>query len=326
LIELKQRNFFHIGYGKAGSSTLQSAFFPKHKEIHFYGISFENFPRADWLTPSARSLCRRVIHPEYWSGWQQADLDDIEHHKSLAYQQNNSFVFSNDHFSLLVAPEWSTQKMKELMPDAHIIVVIRRQQDMLRSIYKFRGHQLVFAPKSHRGRAVKFNNFFEYLYANYENRGGHKARDWIADYLRIIDFKTLIDVYAQAFGEDKVHVLLFEDLASNPDVFYQKLCDVLGVSYSSAKGTVVNASLSAGSIEYLRLKGRLFGRFDFSQSIPGAARLSKLIHSGLKGRGGEIAYSDGQLAALQAIYAAGNTDIAERFGLDLSARGYFASS
>lgn len=324
----QQRNFYHVGYGKAGSSTLQSVFFPKHSEVYFYGIEYTEDVMPIWPFRSAQTLCGQIVHPEYFESFDPADLQDLEGHKRKAAEEGKAFVYSNDHFSLLVAPEWSIGKMHELMPDAGIIMVLRRQQDILKSIYKYRGKELIYVPKKYESNFVTFDEYFEYACKNYGNRGGHKARDWVADYLRIIDFNRLASYYATAFGDDSIHILFFEDLVSKPEDFYRRLASILGISFDPRAPYItgnrpINASQTPAQLRYMQLKSALLGNFLITRKFPALRSVSEALHRRLRSvKAPDIAMNDDQMEVLRHLYSAGNRSLAERFGVDLESKGY----
>ena len=325
---MRQRNFYHIGYGKAGSSTLQCVFFPRSEHVHFYGIQYFEDVTHHWPFEEAQRLCGQLVHPEYFDGFRPSDIAHIEGQKEIAAQQDKAFVFSNDHFSLLVAPEWSVGKMKELMPDGQVIVVLRQQQDILKSIYKYRGKGLIYVPKRFENRFVEFNEYFDVALKNYRNRGGHKARDWVTDYLRIIDYERLVNYYASAFGEKNVHILFFEDLARRPREFYRQLTAVLGVPFDENAPYVlenrpINQSMTTTELKYIKLKSMVFGNLLFTKKYPWLKGASQRLHKVLRSlRTRDIDFSQEQIEILRSLYAEGNRRLAQRFGVDLASRGY----
>ncbi len=324
----RQRNFYHVGYGKAGSTTLQSLFFPRHEEIHFYGIRFYEDMTSEWPYESAANLIKQVVHPEFFEGFDEKDLAELEQQKQVAADNNQAFVYSNDHYSLLVAPEWSTSKMKELMPDAQILLVIRRQQDILKSIYKYKGKELSYVPSKYELKFVEFDEYFDYAFSNFNNRGGHKARDWVSDYLRIIDFNRLANFYSETFGRENVHIFLFEDLAGNPEKFYREMTEAMGITFDDKASYIVNSkamnpSQNLAQIRYMSLKSKLFSNFMFTKHFPILKPASRMLHQKLQRvRAGDIRINPDQMAILSSLYSEGNRELAENFDLDLGSNGY----
>ena len=333
---MNKRHFIHVGYGKAGSSALQCNFFPNCKEIYFYGITWDTSQNGEvsngrYLSDSGRRIVQQIVYPEFFDKFLENDIRDLEYHKKISDDENKAFVLSNDHFTLLVAPEWSIQKLKDLFPDGKIIITLRRQQDIIKSLYKYKGCELLYVPKKYKYSYVSFNEWFDYAYFNYNNRGGHKARDWVADYLRIIDFKRMIDFYGNVFGFDNIHVLLYEELKNNPELFYGKLLDILGIEggtdcICSFQNKIVNKSRSTARLQYISLKSKLFGNYLFSEHIPGAKNVSKLIHKVLeKYKFTSIDINDEQRKILLDIYGKGNKEISNKFSLKLEDYGYYVS-
>jgi hypothetical protein len=333
---VNKRHFIHVGYGKAGSSALQCNFFPNCKEIYFYGITWDTSQNGEvsngrYLSDSGRRIVQQIVYPEFFDKFLENDIRDLEYHKKISDDENKAFVLSNDHLSLLVAPEWSIQKLKDLFPDGKIIITLRRQQDIIKSLYKYKGCLLRYVPRKYQNSYVSFNEWFDYAYFNYNNRGGHKARDWVADYLRIIDFKRMLNFYGNIFGFNNIHVLLYEELRNNPELFYRKLLNILGVEggtdcISSFQNKIINKSQSTARLQYISLKSKLFGNYLFSEHIPGARYISKLIHNVLdKYNSTSIDINDEQRKILVDIYGKGNKEISNKFGLHLEDYGYYVT-
>ena len=90
-------------------------------------------------------------------------LKNLNFHIAKAKENNQTFVLSNEFFSLFDAPQWSVGQLKELFPEGKIIIIIRRQQDIIKSVYKHQGREISVAPKKYRGLYVSFNEYFDYL-------------------------------------------------------------------------------------------------------------------------------------------------------------------
>jgi len=333
---MNKRHFIHVGYGKAGSSALQCNFFPNCKGIYYYGITWDTSQDGEvssgrYMKESARRIIQQIVYPEFFDNFLENDIRELEYNKKMSDDENKAFVLSNDHFTLLVAPEWSIQKLKDLFPDGKIIITLRRQQDIIKSLYKYKGCELLYVPKKYKYSYVSFNEWFDYAYFNYNNRGGHKARDWVADYLRIIDFKRMIDFYGNIFSFDNIHVLLYEEFINNPESFYRKLLDILGIEggtdcICSFQNKIVNKSRSTARLQYISLKSKLFGNYLFSEHIPGAKNISKLIHKVLeKYKYTSIDINDEQREILLDIYGKGNKEISNKFNLHLEDYGYYVT-
>ena len=190
--------FTHLGYGKSGSSTLQSYLFPKHPDIFYYGIdlskSIKNHEinvksNADLFpTKSSKKLTNILTNLDRYKGVDNDIKKNIRKDINKAAENKKIFVFSNENFSETPSAYFMAQVLKEYIPESNILLVLRNQFDLIQSLYNYTCHSLRHVPKPYKHRYVSFNNWFNNCKINENNRGSHKAWDRQNDYIRIIDF------------------------------------------------------------------------------------------------------------------------------------------
>jgi hypothetical protein len=143
---------------------------------------------------------------------------------------------------------------------------------------------------------------------------------------KIFNFCNVARAYADVFGKDRVHILLFEDFVHNKDRFSAELAKVLHVDVGLIRGHLGEGHFNRtrrepGSIVIRKLDKKSF-RY----------RLIRLLESlSLKAAADTLrvripAVSDAQKKAIFEAFKESNVEIAEEFGLDrqlMRDYGYF---
>ena len=105
-------------------------------------------------------------------------------------------------------PTMGIERLKATFPQGNIILVLRNQWDYLESMYAYRV----------MSRGLEFRSFTGYL----EDK---LKRSLIAT----LSYDRLVCEYRAAFGDDSVLILLYEQLARDPEAFLKRLCGFIGV-------------------------------------------------------------------------------------------------
>lgn len=240
--------FFHVGYPKAASSSLQLNLFPYHDEINNLSAQSELFQGKSPLNSFYYNL--KHLKPTLY---EQID------HSSIFYnyifpnlEQKRINVFSEEgiitDFSKTVDQELRANRVKYYFPNAKIIIIIRQQAEFLRSFYDW-------------GNPDKtIDKWLDKLFNQENNR-----------LLSSLNFYKAMSLYYNLFGKDNVKVLLFEELKFNPDSFGNKLANFLGIStyntISNLKQPVVN-SYNSDLNKYRRFRANLLPNVTFSKYLP----------------------------------------------------------
>lgn len=195
--------FIHIGLTKTASSLLQDEIFRHEKNINYLGKWQGNYP--DWLIE--------------WSY-----LDDIGFEKEMIrlsqvvqakmdYDKPN--IISSEAFGRFGGVYLNQAvRIKKIVPNAKIIIVLRNPVYLIESFYKY---------------AVKHFDFWRPL---------EECIDWTSTPLVffrrkpiiITDFyyNELILKYAELFGEENLCVLTHENLLQDPFSFFSKIERFIG--------------------------------------------------------------------------------------------------
>jgi hypothetical protein len=108
-------------------------------------------------------------------------------------------------------PDWpgtGIERLKSTFPRGAIILVLRNQWDYLESMYGYRV----------MSRGLELRSFTGYLEEKLKG-----------SLLATLSYDALVHAYRAAFGSERVLVLLYEELARNPESFLDKICVFIGV-------------------------------------------------------------------------------------------------
>lgn len=229
-----QNTFIHIGFQKTGSTFLQRQFFSK----------FEKF---DYLSPPYTQ------HEEHWNKLQYGDGTQFEMQEFKNKFKSN--YFSND--SLLISDEGLVgkpiyggmqrtlicERLKQNFPDAKILIIIRGQFEMLKSLH----NQWV---KGARKGTKTFGDFLWYKKVEYDPKSSFTLKDMYfntnEDYVHLdfLNYLELIKLYKSKFRE--VKVLPYELMISDFDAYMLEISKFLNVSLNQSElnNSKMNLSLS----------------------------------------------------------------------------------
>ncbi len=247
--------FIHIGYPKTGTSTLQSSVFPDHPEINYLGAPFlspslrENI-FIDILLKDSLGYNPQTTKDKFLPYLKKTESDPNFKVTGISYEEF-SFSFDGTHTDRgLVA-----KRLKNILGDAKIIILVRNQLDFIRSFY------------SETIKGGCFFSFEDFLQAHYWR--------FYTYFFHQLFYHKMIQCYQDLFGNDRVKVELFENFKDKPKEVINDILSFVGVS--SLTGIEVgheNSGLSTISLEILRIMNRLFknswGRSYF-QPVPAGA-------------------------------------------------------
>lgn len=192
------------------------------------------------------------------------------------------------------------ERIRNTVPGAKILLVLRNQIDWLRSNYI---HHIFFMNSGQR----TFLDFLNTLEGKCAAYAGH--------------FDQTVSAYFDLFGRENVHVLLMEHLETVPEQTMQPLCAFLGVDYvvPQVREEAKNTGKGTGAGNAIAMLSRL-GLGD--NAIRSLARMAKPAHSLADRLFARDVISPQQARMLAAVYAASNSRTQRLTGLDLAGAGY----
>jgi len=179
----------HIGYPKTGTTWLQKELFPKVKN---YTVLIK--PEI------TRVLVKKTMEYKKW----KTTFTNLSN-ENLIISDEDLVTKKVEH----ITPQEKAKRLYEIFPQAHIVIFIREQKNIIESAYS----QYV---KS--GGTLKFKEYLTLL------KSTRKIYYW--NYLRIINF------YASLFGKKRIHIFLYESLKNEPD-FVRKFSQIFNFILSS---------------------------------------------------------------------------------------------
>jgi Sulfotransferase domain len=195
-------DFFIVGAPKCGTTSMYAylrehpgIFLPFHKEPLFFGSDLTH--RYGRLTPQ-----------EYVALFRDARPDQLVGEASAWY------LYS----------ETAAREIRDAAPDARIVVMLRNPIDVMYAQHS----QLLFT------RQESIATFAEALAAEPRRLEGRDLppgsfRRENLYYRRMVRFADQLERYLEAFGRERVHVIVFDDLRADTRAVYLRLLDFLGV-------------------------------------------------------------------------------------------------
>ncbi len=218
----------HVGYHKTASTWLQVSVFPKLAGMR-YADRLVRRPIADLATAPDWSSSANDL---------RAVLGQLER------LPGGPLLFSDEGLRGSLGNPDATgvrnaERLHLVLPRARILIVVRRQDEMLRSIH-----------------------------GQYVNEGGtRRLRDFVEAEgvegshfsLRHLEYDQLVARYVELFGRDRVWVAPYELLRARPERFLEGLCEFLGTEPAPGVSHAwQNRSLSRPALWVLRTWNRLF--------------------------------------------------------------------
>lgn len=297
------RPLIHIGMPKCASTWLQRhLFIPRNGYHRCYG-------------PLESHLAFISPRPFQWQPPQNIDL----HKAGNRVPVITSEALAGDPLAGGIDREIILQRLHQCLPEARILIVIREQHAMLRSLYQLMVNW---------GSPEPIESLLDTTLAG-------NAPRFHPDFL---SFDHLIQAYQQRFHRDNVLVLTLEQFQANPADFLSEIhrfCGVDGQAFplSADYGKRENPARNLSSLALKRLYNRYIARTSLSpfgvrrvSQIQGAGNLflrpPEWFNQRLERR-----FRQRVLAALgEDYYARSNARTAELTGLDLKTQGYSVSA
>lgn len=238
----------HVGLPKTATTTLQRAVFACHPGLRYLGR-----PYPDAQLAAIMDAVMGENGEDYDGARQRAALDA---YTASVLADERPILLSDERLtdSRFVDQALIAERLRALFGPARIIVTVRNQLDLLKSLYVY--------------RMAATNRFYRDM------------EEWLAEEERaepgrlvgLLRYDRLVDLYAGLFGSANVHVLLTEQLAADPEAFFARLCPILGidagVAAALAAGRRENARVSRRLLLYRALRRRIFPRTTFSRFYP----------------------------------------------------------
>lgn len=302
----------HIGYHKTATSWFQKSFYPQVRNYRF--VSRKDVRRA--------ILLDYAFHFEPERALQRLGVDG-ELPLILCEEGLSGHLYSAGLYGFL-AKEVAC-RLQATLPDANIVIFIRRQPEMIAAVYK----QYVREGGTHTPR--------RFLYPErYLHETGFRPVYVPLFSFNHFEYYPLIKHYRQLFGEERVQVFLYEEFAANQQLFIDKYIRRFDLSVDMAQvsaASKVNESYRQGILPLARLANRFSRRNvmdkNYLVDLPGAYRLGvtvlkRLNRLAIFGRSPDpmTLFGEQLVGDLADRYRTWNRKLVEDLGLPLEKYGY----
>jgi len=251
-LTLVPEHVVHVGYHKTASSWLQVSVFPQLGGIRYTDPQLRSFVDSLSTTPDHLFDARDVLAL-------RAQVDQLGAGRLLISHEG----ISGSLWDGYGAGPRNAERLHAVLPGAKILIVVRRQDEMLRSIH---GQYVIEGGTRSlvdfvTGQSVEGSQFS----------------------LRHLEYDHLVSRYTELFGGDSVWVMPYEYLRASPAAFVGELCEAVGIAaldrVSAARS---NRSPSTVGLGLLRTWNRLFRESRFNRvplvrPLPGARRVRQLL-------------------------------------------------
>ncbi len=233
----------HIGYHKTGTNWLQRHFFGDPRTgLQWVGKSGGDHPARQLVRARPLEFDAAVSRAQFEPLLRRAETEGLL--PVVSYERLSGHPFSGGHDSKEIA-----NRLKEVFPEAKVLVVIREQRSMILSTYK----QYVKA-----GGPCSLPRFLA------PPRSTSMRVPWFD--LRHFEYHHLLRHYRALFGEDAVLALAFDQLVREPPAFVAAIGRFAGqpvddeLLASLPYTARYNPALSASKIAVRRRRNRLAER------------------------------------------------------------------
>ena len=227
------RVILHIGLQKTGTTYLQRNVYPR---LAAHRVAYNPPQVIDALFKAVESIDNSDEHQRFKDNFgavvntfrkEQASAYDtlliccealVSHLYRLNYQEHNAIV-------------------REVFPDADIVLMLRYQPDWILSAYK----QTV--------QSGTWLGDIEDFVGAFDNKSDPEAHPHQMQ-VHKLDYAYLCRLYQESHGRDHMHVFFFEDFQKDPQSFLNPVCALAGVPVPEVEqqGGRANRSVSAGML------------------------------------------------------------------------------
>lgn len=233
------RKFVHIGYPKNFSTSLQNDFFAKHPDLFHLGIG----PGLNYADPLIDATFEVYLKSAKGFKYNEVEPRLKKHFAAVIAKAEQSgkkaLTLSSEHLSFSFANDsiGFDEKMKRLAglmgSDTHILLIIRNQFDLIRSLYR-------------ESVRVGFpDSFAQYVYLLYK----YQDRNFCYDFR----YDLVIETLRSFFSSENIHLFCFESMrgpdgtllnSNGKTELTSALCHELGVDYLETDFGHYNEALS----------------------------------------------------------------------------------
>jgi len=298
----------HLGYPRTASTSIQDGIFSN--EDYFLSIGK---PRSNNILVDFSNKLRKVSF-----------INDRDNHtlkKELIdicknNNNNKTVVFSDETIITRANAYEIIMFFIDVFSTVEILFTIRSQLTLIQSFYEYKGKILKDVPKSYRFNKVNFDEFYYY----YRNNN-------INNIIKSLDYYSVVKTLKGIVGNDKVHILCFEEFVSDRNEWSKKMSKILDINNLDVfnwSQVYSNKPKSYRYKEYKRIVNKGILK-NFIIYVPLFLRriVGKLIYYFLNSGGlYKVDISNNMKKEIKNTYKKGNRFLAQEYDLNLEKYNY----
>jgi hypothetical protein len=238
------RVILHIGYPRTASTSIQDGIFSG--EDYFFSIGK---PRNDIALVNFSNKLRKIsfIKDQNNSDLKKELINICKKNKKIVVFSDETIITRANAYEIILF-------FKDVFSQVEVLLTIRSQLTLIQSFYEYKGKILKDVPNPYRFNKVKFNDFY-YYYRQHNNN----------NIINSLDYYNIVKTLKKILGEDKVHILCFEEFVNNRNSWSKKMSKILHINSGDIYNwsqVYSNKPKSHGDNEYKRIINKgLFHRF-----------------------------------------------------------------
>jgi len=286
----------HIGANKTASTLFQRRLFAKHPAIAYIGEDCFGYEVL-------REDLDKLLHEDESVYDEKKMIKLFEQSK----KENKTFLFSSEDIMGTRHPTQTAKRLKTLLPNAQIVMVMRNQMTTFPSWYVNHGSFLKLVPKSYWKKYVSFEDWLEYCF-NFP----------YTTPLEAMNYEKYYAIFKEVFGVENIHVFLYEEFLENRETFYEKWAEVLDIPADDIS-KYLDGHQERSSLSVFDFKIHKMSKFSPLLSRVAKKSLKKVLDNK---RSLKLTIPSSYEKRVFNYYASGNSALKKELGLELEKYNY----
>lgn len=208
-INRQSRFAFIVGAPRCGTTTLAS-FLQQHPDVCFSVVKEPHFFSRDEVNSLPENELESLVAEEYWQ-------------RFFGHCEGDPKLYAEGSVTYLYVPERMAPILK-LWPDSKFVIALRDPISMLPSLH---ARLLVTGDETIRDFSTAWAKIGERAQGKSIPRSAIDPRWLRYDWAGMLGLN--VERFITAVGRERCHIVLFDDLSSDPQGTYRELCRFLGI-------------------------------------------------------------------------------------------------